>query len=41
LAIIQAMVETGSLDSTLADSEAASSLTQTVTASQTPLAAIA
>jgi hypothetical protein len=41
LAIIQAMVETGSLGSTLADSVAASSLNQTVTASQTPLAAIA
>jgi hypothetical protein len=35
------MVETGSLGSTLAASVGASSLTQTVTASQTPLAAIA
>jgi hypothetical protein len=35
------MVSTGSLGSTLADSVGASSLNQTVTASQTPLAAFA
>jgi hypothetical protein len=41
LAIIQAMVGSGSLGSTLADSAGASSLNQTVTMSQTPFAAIA